>query len=193
MGPTIIARNYAETLLELARRQGTEATVDEYAGALDEVVSLLEAEPRVRQFLETPRVDTAAKKRALRASFQGRVPELFLRFLLVVVEKRRQTLIGQIAREYRALVDEARGRVRADITLAREPDEALEREIVATLERQLGKTVVPSFVVDPGLVGGVVIRIGDRILDGSIRRRVSDLRRRLLRVSLPQRETVNFE
>jgi F-type H+-transporting ATPase subunit delta len=193
MGPTIIARNYAETLLELARRQGTEATVDEYASALDEVVSLLEAEPRVRAFLETPRVDTATKKRALRASFQGRVPELFLRFLLVVVEKRRQTLIGQIAREYRALVDEARGRVRADITLAREPDEALEREIVATLERQLGKTVVASFAVDPDLVGGVVIRIGDRILDGSIRRRVSDLRRRLLRVSLPQREPVNFE
>jgi F-type H+-transporting ATPase subunit delta len=47
--------------------------------------------------------------------------------------------------------------------------------------------------VDPDLVGGVVIRIGDRILDGSVRRRVSDLRRRLLRVSLPQREPVNFE
>ena len=191
MGPTIIARNYAETLLALARRHGGEAAVDEYAVAIDQVGELLRAEPRVRQFLQTPRVDAEAKKRAVRSAFAGRIPEHLLRFLLVVVEKRRQGLLPQIADEYHALVDELRGRIRADITLANQPTPELQRELVTTLERKLGKTVVPTFRVDTSLVGGVVVRVGDQILDGSVRRRLAALRRRLLEVRLPEAPVVN--
>lgn len=185
MGPTIIARNYAETLLDLARRNGGESTVDEFADAMDDVAELLQSEPSVARFLATPRVDAESKKRAIRSAFGGRVPELLLHFLLVVIEKRRQGLLRQIADEYRALVDEARGRVRAEITLAEPADEALQREIVAALEAKLGKTVVPRFTVEPGLLGGVLVRVGDQILDGTLRHRVQDLRRRLLASHLP--------
>jgi F-type H+-transporting ATPase subunit delta len=185
MGPTIIARNYAETLYALASRHGGDATVDEYGEALEEVTDLLQREPLVREFLETPRIDGEAKKRALRASFGGRVPDLFLRFLLIVVEKRRQGILQEIAREYLALVDEARGRVRADVTLARRPDATLEREIVASLERRLGKKVIATFTVDPTLIGGIVIRAGGEILDGSLKRRAAGLRRRLIEARLP--------
>jgi F-type H+-transporting ATPase subunit delta len=191
MGPAIIARNYAETLLALATRHGGDAAVDEYALALDEVGELLRREPRVRQFLETPRIDAGAKKRAIRAAFTGRVPEQLLRFLLVVVEKRRQALLPQIANEYHALVDQLRGRIGAEITLAAQPTPELQSELVASLERKLGKRVVPTFRVDPGLVGGVLIRVGDQILDGSVRRRLAALRRRLLEVRLPESPVVN--
>jgi F-type H+-transporting ATPase subunit delta len=148
MGPAIIARNYAETLLALA-------AVDEYAVALDEVGELLRRDPRVRLFLETPRIDAEAKKRAVRAAFGGRVPEHLLRFLLVVVEKRRQALLPRIADEYHVLVDQLRGRIGAEITLAAQPTPELQSELVASLERKLGKRVVPTFRVDPGIVGGV--------------------------------------
>jgi F-type H+-transporting ATPase subunit delta len=191
MGPAIIARNYAETLLALATRHGGDAAVDEYAVALDEVGELLRREPRVRQFLETPRIDAEAKKRAVRAAFAGRVPEHLLRFLLVVVEKRRQALLPQIANEYHALVDQLRGRIGAEITLAAQPTAELQSELVASLERKIGKKVVPTFRVDPGLVGGVLIRVGDQILDGSVRRRLAALRRRLLEVRLPETSVVN--
>lgn len=180
MGPTIIARNYAETLLDLARRNGGEPTVDEFATAMDEVADLLRREPRVERFLATPRIGADEKKQAVRSAFGGRVPELLLRFLLVVIEKRRQGLLRRIAEEYHALVDEARGRVRAEITLAAPADEVMEREIVASLERKLGKTVVPRFAVDPALLGGLLVRVGDQILDGSVRRRLHDLRRHML-------------
>ncbi len=189
MGPSLIARNYAETLLTLARRNGDEETVDEYGAALEDVVDLLEREPLVREFLETPRVDLEAKKRALRASFDGRVPELFLRFLLVLLEKRRQALLGEVAKQYQALLDDARGRIRAEITLAREPDATLRQDVIASLERRLNKTVVPTFDVDPALLGGIVIRVGDEILDGSVRRRAAGLRRRLLEAEIPAPQT----
>lgn len=185
MVSSIIARNYAETLLALAQRHGDDATVDEYGAAIEQVAELLHHEPSIREFLETPRVDVEAKKSALKASFQGRIPEAVLRFLLVVLEKRRQGALRGIASEYHRLVDEARGRVRAEVTLARDPDAELRREIVESLERRLGRTVLAEFQVDPSLGGGVVIRAGGEILDGSLRRRAAGLRRRLLEARIP--------
>lgn len=179
MGPSIIARNYADTLLELARRTGGEPAIDEFGVAIDDVARLLHSESRIREFLETPRVTTEERKRAVQAAFEGRVPEPLLRFLLVTVEKRRQTLLPEIAAEYGRRVDELRGRARAHVVLAREADPALQQEIVATLEKRLGQTVIAEFEVDPSLVGGIVIRVGDRLFDGSIRRRVTGLRRRM--------------
>ena len=134
MGPSIIARNYAETLLELARRSGGDSAIDEFGESLTSVSELLVGDPRLREFLETPRIDTETRKRTVRRAFEGRVPEPFLRFLLVVVDKRRQTLLDEIAHEYTGLVDELRGRARAHVTVAREPDAALRQEIVSALE-----------------------------------------------------------
>lgn len=185
MGPSIIARNYAETLLELARRNGGDSAIDEYGVAIGEVAELLRREPLVRDFIETPRIDVADKKRALRNSFGGRVPDLFLRFLEVVVEKRRQGLLIDIAEEYQTLVDEVRGRSRAEVVLAKEPDAALREQIVAGLERRLGGKVVPVFSVDPSILGGMVVRFGGEILDGSLRTRAAGLRRRMLETVLP--------
>ena len=180
MGLAIIARNYAETLLELAERTGGEEAVDSYGRTLEEVAELLRREASVRRFLETPRVTTDERKRAVRAAFEDRVPGPFLRFLLVVIEKRRQRLLREIAAEYAELIDERRGRVRAHVTLAREGDEALRSEIVAGLQERLGKTVVATFAVDPAIVGGVLIRVGDQLYDGSLRRRIAGLRRAMM-------------
>lgn len=189
MGPTIIARNYAETLLALGRRHGGDATVDEFAGALDDVADLIQKDEKIRGFLSTPRIDSETRKRVLRQALEGRVPDLFMRFLLVVVEKRRQTLLPRIAEEYQALVDEARGRVRADVAIAREPSPELRDEIVASLQSRYGKTVAATFRVDPSILGGAVIRVGDQILDGSVRSRMSGLRRRLVTAGLPRTAT----
>lgn len=189
MGPTIIARNYAETLLDLARMQGGDRAIDDFATAIEEASELLRRDPRIQQFLDAPGVDVESKKRAVRAALSDRVPAPFLRFLLVVVEKRRQSLLGPISDEYHALVDELRGRVRAELILASEPDTDMQRELQGTLERRLGKTVVPTFRVDPTLMGGIVVRIGDRIIDGSVRRKIGTLRRRLLEVRIPETAT----
>ena len=183
MAANIIARNYADTLLALAQRQGG-AAVEEYLAAIEDVAETIRTEPRVRRFLETPRISTDARKEALRAAFTGRVPAPFLRFLLVVVDKRRQGMLSQIAQAYRERVDELMGRVRVDVALSHEPDAALRDEIQASLQRRLGRAVVAHFTVDPELIGGIVVRMGDEVLDGSVRRRAQELRRRLAGVEL---------
>lgn len=180
MRSSIVARNYADVLLDLARRHGGDETIDGFADSLTALAGLLRENPRIGEFLATPRIDTESKKAALRQALQGRAHELFVRFVLVVVEKRRATLLGVIASEFEALVDQVRGRVRAEVTLAREPDQALRTEITDSLRRLLSREVVAEFRVDGDLLGGIEVRVGDQVLDGSIRRRSARLRHRLL-------------
>jgi F-type H+-transporting ATPase subunit delta len=130
-------------------------------------------------------VTGAQKQHALRASLTGRVPDLFLRFALVVLDKGRQSLFGEIALAYRDRVDEMLGRARVSVVISHAPDAALQAEIVRALEARLGKTVIADFAVDPELLGGMIVRLGDQILDGSIRSRAAGLRRRLLEVEMP--------
>jgi F-type H+-transporting ATPase subunit delta len=82
--------------------------------------------------------------------------------------------------EYHSLVDEHLGRLNVRVTLAHEPDERAEEDITAELSRILGRKVVSHIEIDPGIVGGIVVRYGDRILDASLRRRLLNLRERLL-------------
>ncbi|HEX6912171.1 MAG TPA: ATP synthase F1 subunit delta [Longimicrobium sp.] len=185
MRAEIIARNYAETLLALAERHGGAGGLEEFGRAADALAELLRGDPRMRQFLETPRVTPEQKKAALRQALTGRAPEMFVRFVMVLADKRRQSLLPDIAQAYRELVDERMGRVRVHVTISHAPDAALQAEIGNTLADRLGKTVIPTFTVDPDLLGGMVVRVGDQILDGSVRTRAAQLRRRMLGAELP--------
>lgn len=184
MRAEIIARNYADTLLELAHRHGGEKTVEEFGAAMERLAEVV-ADPRVREFLASPRIPAAERKEALRGALEGRVPDLFLRFVMLVVDKRRQKLLGDIAGEYRGLVDEQMGRVRVQVTVSHEPDDALRREVARALAGRLGREVIPTFTVDPALLGGMVIRYGDEILDGSVRTAAENLRRRMMAAAMP--------
>jgi F-type H+-transporting ATPase subunit delta len=181
----IIARNYAETLLSLAERHGGAEGLEAFGQAADALAALVQGDPRMKQFLETPRVTPDQKKAALQQALGGRAPDMFVRFVMVLTDKRRQALLPEIAAAFRALVDERMGRVRVQVTISHAPDAALQAEIGNTLADRLGKTVIPTFTVDPELLGGMVVRVGDQILDGSVRTRAAQLRRRLLSVDLP--------
>lgn len=172
-----IARNYAETLLTLAQRA---EDVPGWGRMMQQVVDATSADPRLRLFLESPRIATEHKSAALGRAFQDRFPRMFVRFLQTVVTKGRQRLLAQIAAEYQALVDEAEGRMHAQVTLAQAPSDADRQALAASLSRAFGKTVVPHVSVNPAILGGVVVKVGDRVMDGSVRRRLATLRGTLL-------------
>lgn len=174
--PTI-AKNYAEALLDLATRDGD---LRAWGDMIDQVTAAMQSDRRFRVFLESPRVSAQKKNEVLQSALGSQLPRNFVRFLRALVNHRRQMLIPEIAAEYHDLVDRVEGRVHAAVTVAREADTADTQLVVNQLSRALGQEVVPHFQVNPAILGGVVVRVGDVVLDGSVRRRLAMLRSRML-------------
>jgi len=174
--PTI-ARNYAEALLALAQRADD---LDGWGAMISDVAAAVQYDERLRRFLESPRVAVEEKNVIIAKAFQDRFPRIFVRFLQAIVSHRRQHLIPQIAVEYHALVDQVEGRVHAQVTVASEPAAPMRENITSRLSHVLQKTVVPHFIVRPDILGGVIVRVGDTVMDGSVRRRLGVLRQHML-------------
>jgi F-type H+-transporting ATPase subunit delta len=171
-----VARNYASTLLSLAQTAGDPTG---WGAMIADVSSAVTREPALREFLASPRITVEQKNAVLTKACQDRYPRVFVRFLQVLVSHRRQTMIPAIAAEYRTLLDAVEGRVHAELTLARAVDEAETRSIADQLSRAIGKAVVPHVTIDPAIQGGIIVRYGDTVMDGSVRRRLAVLRARL--------------
>ena len=177
-----VARNYAETLFELARRN---ESIQEYGDALGMVAGLLEDDSRFRTFVETPRIDDENKKDVIRKVFRDKAPKQVMNFVLITIDKRRQTLLREISAEYLLLLDDHLGREHVEVTVARPLDDTTENVVSERLSKMLGKQAIPHIRVKPEILGGLIVRTGDMIYDGSVRRRLEDLRRRLLTARIP--------
>jgi F-type H+-transporting ATPase subunit delta len=171
-----IARNYAEALFQLGERSGN---TERYVDLLDAVAAAVEQTPRLQAVLMSPKVPKTEKARILGGALRE-APREFVLFLQAMVKRSRQQLLRQVATEYLALLDQKLDRLRAGVILARTPDEKLKRDIQDLLSRQLRKQVIPAFTVDPEILGGAIVRVGERVLDGSVRRRMTKLRRQLV-------------
>ena len=180
MKSTTIARNYAEALL-LAAEAGDKGAVEQYGRLMDAVAGAVGgADERIAVALDSPRVAKATKAALLERALADVAPPVFVRFLQAVIRRGRQGLLGEIAQEYQVLVDLKLDRVHAGVVLVEEPDARLEKQIVERLTAALGKEVRAHFRAERGIIGGVVVRVGDRVYDGSVRRKLTVLRRRML-------------
>lgn len=176
MRPVTVARNYAEALFDLGERSGR---TELYGELIDAVAGVVETTPAVNDLLMSPRVPKIEKSRLLAAGLTA-APNEFVLFLQAVVRRGRGQLLRDMASAYAALLDVKFNRLRAGVTLARTPDEGLRRSIEAGLSKALGKQVIASFSADPHLLGGAIVRVGERVYDGSVRRRLTRLRRHLV-------------
>ena len=174
--PTI-ARNYAEALFASGEKTGA---AERYGRLLEAVTGAILADDKIRVVIESPNVSKPQKQQILAKALEGRAPDPFVRFLGAVIRRGRQGMLGGICREYLALIDIKLDRVHAGITIAREPDEKLKKDIAQRLSQLVGQTVVPHFRTDRAILGGLIVRLGDRVLDGSLRRKLVALRRQML-------------
>jgi F-type H+-transporting ATPase subunit delta len=170
-----IARNYAETLIALATPHDA---LEKWGVRLD-ITAAAMSTAAIEAVLMSPRVPRERKIALLAEALQD-YPRPFSLFIAAVVRRGRQMLLGLIADEYHRLVDVKLNRVRAGITVARDVDALARQVIVERLSRAIGKNVIAGFTTDPALFGGVIIRVGDRIYDGSVRKRLGVLRQKLL-------------
>jgi F-type H+-transporting ATPase subunit delta len=178
--PTV-ARNYAEALFELGEAEGE---LGLYAELLGQIADLVATEEEFRLFLLTPLIDPSAKKDVVRGVFEAHLPDRLLHFLLIVIDKRRTRVLPEIAEQFARLVNEHFGRLQVDITLASEPDEALKEDLRHRLGQMLNREILPRYGIDPRIIGGMIVRVGDRIMDGSVRHRLHMLRRSMLKAEI---------
>src|SRR2546423_8266380 len=156
MNESTIGRNYAEALLALAQKGGD---VEHWGQLLDGIATAMREDQTLRTFLESPKLAAAQKIDILEKALGRRVPRLFLRYIEIVIQKRRQMLIPAIAIEYQALIDESENRLHANVTVAREPHEPEQDALARPPSSLFGKRVVPHILQNPAILRGVVGRL----------------------------------
>lgn len=174
-----VARVYAQALLDLGRERNR---MDAFGAELESVVAAVRGDDMLRTFLETPALDHAAKKRALEA-LRGIVDDVLVNFLCVLIEKGRIGSLAAISATYRDLADDAAGRVRVHAMTAVPLDDELHKRLLETLQQALNRECVLETEVRPGLVGGLVLQVGDKVYDGSVSRALRRVRTEMTRSS----------
>ncbi|MBV9718972.1 MAG: ATP synthase F1 subunit delta [Candidatus Eremiobacteraeota bacterium] len=171
-----LARRYATAVFSLARER---KAVDRVGDDLAAIASAIQSDTQVREFFVAPVIERPVKERMLLQTFEGKVDEISLHTLLLLVRKRRESILAALAGEYQKLQLAARGAETLRVTTARAiPPEEL-RAMVHRLERLYEKKFEVTQVVEPSLIGGARILMGDRRVDGSVSGRLDALARTL--------------
>jgi F-type H+-transporting ATPase subunit delta len=173
-----LAHIYAEALLEVADARGqVDAVGDELAGVVQGVFA---ADPHIERLFSSRAVQRARKEQLLRETFGDKLIQLMLNFLLVLNRKDRLDLLRPIHRAYRDLLDERGKRVRISVRSAVPLDEAQQNRLRDTLRQALKLEPILQVRVEPELLGGLVVQVGDEVYDSSVRSRIETLRNQLL-------------
>lgn len=171
-----IARKYATALFFTAKRIDE---VERISQDLKVISDLLAKNPLLKSFLESPQILEKEKKELFSTAFKDSISEALFSFLMLVVSKHRIQYLLSITDEFRLLVKEDQGIIQARLITARSIDQALGEEIRQELEKNTGKKAEMQVDIDPGLIGGIVIILGDRIIDRSIRYQLNQLKERM--------------
>jgi len=161
-----LARRYARALMAIGQEQGIYERLGQELAMLAEAVR---ADESFRTVLKAPVISKDLRGRVVEevAKALG-FHEVMVRFLALLNAKRRLPYLEQIERAYQELMDEAAGRVRANVTSAAPLSAAAELTVQAALQKMTGKEVLMSVEVDAGLIGGIVTRVAGKLLDGSV-------------------------
>lgn len=169
-----VAGRYASALFDLA----TEAkAVDAVGSDLAAFDGLIEANPDLQRLVRSPVFTVDEQTKAVGAILdKAGIKGLAGNFLRLAASQRRLFAVREMAKGYKQLADSAKGVVRAEVTVAEKPSPALESEIKQALSQVAGKDVAVDLKVDPAIIGGLVVKIGSRMVDSSLRTKLNGIR-----------------
>jgi F-type H+-transporting ATPase subunit delta len=171
-----IARRYAGAMFELALKQDAlERTLDD----VQEIARLF-SKRTLAYLLREPKVPAQRKENVLREALSSRVLPISLNLALLVVQRGLVDLMPNIAAELQQMVLDYKNQATAEVTTAQPMDEQQQALVKQALEKRTGKTILLSTRVNPEILGGVVARVGDQVIDGSVQQRLQALKRQLL-------------
>ncbi|TLS50520.1 F0F1 ATP synthase subunit delta [Paenibacillus antri] len=170
----VAAKRYAKALFALAKEKGS---VEETGAQFEAVAAALEGNADIRNFFDHPNIGADAKVRALKQAVGGQVSDYVLNTLMLLVERGRGAAIGEVSSAYRAIADESLGRAQARVTSAFALSAEQQQEIARKFGALTGKEVAVETVVDPSILGGIRVRIGDTLYDGSLSTKLAEIER----------------
>lgn len=171
---------YARSLFELAQQAGGQDKITEVLGELEQIVDLLQTDRAVREFFASPVIDKAKRSASLRKIFGNRVTDLTLRFMLVLNDNGRLNHFQHVAEAVDHLMHEAFGRVEVEVITAAPIDRGQMDVIAAKIRQALGREPVLHPHTEPAMIGGLKLRIGDQLIDGSVANKLRRMKRDLL-------------
>jgi F-type H+-transporting ATPase subunit delta len=174
---TRVSKRYASALFAAAQKT---AAVDVVQKDLDMLAGHWQSIPQLRQAMESPLLPDDKKLALIDKLFGKEVSPLTRSFLKVLVEKDRETILVHVQQEFRLQADSARGLLRAQASVAEPLDDTQQKALVAGLQKRTGKTIALEVNVDPGILGGVVVRLQDTVIDGSVRGSLERIREQML-------------
>jgi len=169
------ARRHAQAVFQIALER---EELDLWRGDLERISEAMK-DPLFYAFLESPKIHFDEKARILSQRLEGINP-LAMNLVYLLVARRRLGIARDIAAEYQRLVDEHRGIAHAEVATAVPVDEEVKDKLVDKLGALVGKEIVLNTKVDPALIGGLVARVGDKLIDGSIKSRLLHLRQSMI-------------
>lgn len=176
-----VARVYAQSLMELAEAAGGEDKVAEIGEEMQGLLEIIRSDVSIAEFLRSPIVKRSSRGDSLRKMLDGRISDLLLRFLLVLNDKGRLGRLTDVAAAFDELLNERFGRIEVDVyTVDGRLDDAQMGLLAEKVRTRLGKEPVFHQYSDASLIGGLVLRVGDQLIDGSVRGRLRGLRESLL-------------
>lgn len=173
MSDALVAKRYANALHEVSRAESSAGDVDRDIAL---VVDTLQNSRDLRQLFASPIVGRERKAAVLKTLFGPRVNKLTASFLEMLVSKGREDLFESIARAYRSLRDEEQGIVEANVRTPFPLSAESEAGVRQMLERRTGKKIRLTVDTDTSLIGGLVVRLGDQVYDGSVSNHLSKLK-----------------
>ncbi|MEN6356336.1 MAG: F0F1 ATP synthase subunit delta [Armatimonadota bacterium] len=172
-----IVRRYALALFGAASKMDV---VDRIESDLGLVSYVFETSPRLMESIESPMIPSPKKHEIIKDIFANKVHQITLMYLDMLIDKQREGAIGQTEGEYIRLANEARGILAVEVTSAVRLSESEEAALVAKLVEITGKSIHLEKHVDPAIIGGMKVRMGDRVIDGSITGQLAALKERML-------------
>lgn len=177
--PDAIANVYAKSLFELAVAEGGNVQAESVLGELEDILEIARGDATFSEFLASRVIPTASRDASLVKILDGNASDLTLRFLRLLNRKSRLGHLHPITTAFESLVQDAFGRVEVDLFTAEALDESAKSTFRDTLASRLGKEIILHTYTEPAMLGGVKLRIGDRLVDDSLVSQLSRMRDRL--------------
>lgn len=171
------ARVYARALFDIGMQTGTVGSIYDDLHAVNNALRGLDTE--LQTYFSMPQLRRVDKHRVIDAAFADKVGRTVLGLLHVLVEKRRESLFDNVVEEFDQYRDQHEGVVQATVVTARKLDQDLADALRAALAERTGREVVLTEQIDPEVLGGIRVNVGDSVLDGTLRRGLQDMRRSL--------------